>query len=236
MQFEEIKFNNKKYKIKLRDLVDKSVLAEIFTEREYRVAEQIIKVAKDPILDVGAHVGFFILYCRAINESVRIYGLEPEPENFQMLAQNLKTNKIKEVKIFQQALALSSGYREFYLAEDNHNHSLLALSLKKIKQVISAQTVNFSEFCQNNKIERLSLVKMDIEGGEYEILEKLPESDWQKIEAIILEYHDFKNDFNDLNHKQLEQILRQNSFSVEIFPSHFQNNLGFILARNKKIK
>ncbi len=69
MQSIELKFNGEIFHLSIRDEADNSVMREIFKLREYRAAEAIIKESADVILDVGAHVGFFVLYARALNKN-----------------------------------------------------------------------------------------------------------------------------------------------------------------------
>jgi FkbM family methyltransferase len=229
MQLKDFKFQNKNYRVNLRGQADASVWAEIFQLREYRLAEEIIKNAQFPIIDAGAQAGFFVLYCRALNDKIRIYALEPEPANALVLAKHLKANHIGEVKIFQQALAGKSGKREFYVSNDTHDHSLIKPGEFKAKITVNA--LSLSDFLQEHKLNKISLLKMDIEGGEYEVLENLAKADWAKLDNILLEYHDMPNK----NHNQLADLIRQNGFSLEIFPSHYDKNLGYMMARNKSI-
>lgn len=228
MQLKEFKFQNKNYRVYLRDQADISVQAEIFQLQEYRAAEDIIKSAQFPIIDAGAHAGFFILYCRALNDKIKIYAFEPEGENAQILAKHLKLNHIRGVKIFQQALAGKSGKQDFYISADTHNHSLIKPDNFKAK--ISVAAVGLSDFLNNYNLQRLSLLKMDIEGAEFQVLQNLKEEDWLKLENILLEYHDETGQ----NYQQLAELIRRYGFSLEILPSHYDPKLGFILARNKK--
>jgi len=101
---EKINFNHKIIKVILRDEVDLSIFNEIFKFREYRQTEKIIEKAKDAIIDVGAHAGFFSLYAAAFNSNVKIYALEPEPNNFLALNQNIKLNpEFKKIKLVNVA-------------------------------------------------------------------------------------------------------------------------------------
>lgn len=230
MQTQQVKFNQHNFKVNLRDQADVSVLAEIFQLREYRSAENIIKSSTFPIIDAGAQAGFFSLYVRALNAKIRIYAIEPEPKNAEFLAKHLKINHIQDIKIFQQALAGKSGKLDFYVSEDTHNHSLIKFD--KFKEKILVPALSLSDFLSQNKLNHISLLKMDIEGAEYEVLENFVKEDWRKIENILLEYHDLP----EKNHKDLAELIRRNGFSLEIFPSHYDKKLGYMLARNKIIK
>jgi len=221
-----IGLNSKNWLVNLRDEADQSVFNEIFKLREYRSAEEIIIKAADPIVDVGAHAGFFSLYCRALNNKVKIFALEPEKNNFEMLKSHLKENKIVGVKPIFGALASETGERLLLISEDSHNHRLAQPGEEgKLVPVFS-----LSDFCDKNHIKKISLLKMDVEGAEFEIFDSLTAVDFSKINSIIMEYHNS----HGKNFQTIEARLRENGFGVQIFPSHFDKNMGFLLARNKR--
>lgn len=233
MEKANIKFNGHNYTVNLRDDADKSVLAEIFKHREYKAAENIIKSAKLPILDIGAHAGFFTLYCRALNAVVFIIAIEPEEKNYLQLQKHLKNNDIFGVKIARQALGGVSGPRELIISADSHNHKLgpvAQTAFSKTSKLVN--TFSFKDFLKAFKIKKIGLVKMDIEGGEYETLFGMDGNDFNAVGAIILEYHDGEG----RAHQELEDRLRQNGFGVQRFPSKFDKSMGFLWANNKRLK
>lgn len=229
MKKQKIKFRGREINICIRDDADESVVAEIFDWREYKMAEDAISKTKDLILDVGAHIGVFSIYAKTINPLARIYAFEPEENNFEFLKKNLTLNKISDVKIFHMALAGFSGKRELLLGADNINHRLLSKGPRGEKTVF-VKAMSLSDFLEEKKDDRIGLLKMDIEGGEYEILENLSAEDFEKIENIVLEYHEF----DGRNRLEIENILRENGFGVQVFPSRFEKGLGFMFARNKR--
>ncbi|KKU26292.1 MAG: FkbM family methyltransferase [Candidatus Magasanikbacteria bacterium GW2011_GWA2_46_17] len=229
----------KQWTLTFRDDADQSVAAEIFKRREYRAADEVIHNAKHPIIDAGAHAGFFSLYCRSLNPEVKIYALEPEPNNFEHLNKYLRLNNVTNVHPLQLALAAETGERELYLSTDSHNHSLVIPAKAGIHVVqtdevttVLVHTLTLNDLCNQYKISVISVLKMDIEGAEYEVIESLTPKDLAKIGSLILEYHNNANN----NYKNIEQTLRQNGFSVQIFPSKFDKTMGFIFALNKSIK
>jgi len=219
-------FNGVQFDVVLRSQSDKSVFKEIFELGEYKEVETIIKNAKYPIIDAGAQAGFFILYCKALNPEVEIYALEPDEKNLEAIDYHSEINKIENVQIVPAALANKSGIREFYLSKDTHNHSLNKDYLSMIKKRVKVRGISFADLCFEQGIDKVSLLKLDIEGAEYEVLKSLKLDDWQKIEAIVLEYHDFGNN----KHSGLETILKQNNYKIKTISSKFDHKLGFIFA------
>ncbi len=269
MQKINLKLNGHDWQAHLRDEVDQSVFNEIFKLKEYRAANEVIKSAKDAIVDVGAHAGFFSMYCRALNEKVKIFAVEPEPKNLKLLKQNLDENKILGVKVIAGALAGETGERQLILSADSHNHRLGEADAvssgsmfaeyadaddKDAEKTITVQAFSLADFCRKNKIKKISLLKMDIEGGEYELFDGMSADDFSMVNFIILEYHNGYGtrgkDARDLSRenghytsqtkeggkqKELEEKLRANGFGVQVFPSNFDKTMGFIFANNKRI-
>ena len=231
MQKTFLKFNNHSWQVYLRDQIDQSVFNEIFKFKEYRRAEEQIINAKNPILDVGSHIGLFSLYCRALNEQAKIFAVEPEADNLKILEQNIKENNLKNIEIVSAALSDKTGEGNLIISSDNHNHYLADDFLDDSFAAVQAIKVfSLPDLLVQYQISKISLLKMDIEGAEYKIFESLSFDDFLKIQAIIMEYHiSSKNkDF-----KIIENKLRENKFSVEIFPSHFDRKMGFLWALNK---
>jgi SAM-dependent methyltransferase len=107
-----------------RDEADVSVFNEIFKLHEYRIADDVIRQAVYPIVDVGAHAGFFSMHARSLNKKVKIFAVEPEPENIRALEQHVRENNITGVTVVKAALGLSSGSGKLIVTPDSHNHRL----------------------------------------------------------------------------------------------------------------
>ncbi len=227
----EFNFNGKNIKYYLRDDVDFSVFNEVFKIREYKSADEYLKNAKYPIIDIGAHVGFFSMYVACFS-NVNIYSIEPEKNNFELLQKHKNENNLKNIKTYKCGIGGKSGRGELLIKEDSINHRILRNGEHVDKDVIQETNIfSFNDFLTKNNIDKVSLVKMDIEGGEYDILKSLKVEDFLKIGAIVMEYHILNKEENNIF---IENMLRENGFSVQVFPSHYEKDLGFIFATNKR--
>ncbi|PIT88006.1 MAG: hypothetical protein COU29_04325 [Candidatus Magasanikbacteria bacterium CG10_big_fil_rev_8_21_14_0_10_36_32] len=224
----ELKLHNKILSVLTRDDVDQSVAAEIFRWREYRSAEDVIIKAIDPIVDVGAHIGLFTLYCRLLNEKVPIYALEPVKENEYLLKKNILENNFSNIETVLAALSVTSGEGNMIISTDNHRHCL-SHSEKIQKNSQKVKTISLSDLLIKFKIKKISLLKMDIEGEENELLPNWSDEDFKCVGAIIMEYHNIKKD----DCKKIENILRQRGYGVQNFPSRFDKKLGFMYAAKR---
>lgn len=223
----EVHSFNKKFHLYIRDEADASVAAEIFKEREYRKAEEWIEKCKLPIIDVGAHSGMFAIYARSINPEVKIVCVEPEPDNLRLLQRHLKENEINNVQIVEAALSDRSGKGYLEIAADSHNHHLT----EKSEKTINVDKYSLPDLLKKCIIDAVGLLKLDIEGGEYDVFRVLEENSFQKIRAVVMEYHN--GEFG--NGRELEKKFREMGFSVQVFPSRFDRSMGFIFALNKRV-
>lgn len=240
------KFNGCNITVIIRDDVDLSVFNEIFKYREYKSCEDIIVKANNPIIDLGAHVGFFSIYSNCLNKNVKIYAIEPEKNNIEYLSLNKKENEINNIKIVECAILDKSCNGKLVIEKDSINNYIVSsegfyddeVDIKKNK-IQDVKILSLEDFLIDKKINKVSLLKMDIEGGEYKIFEFMDKKVFNKIENIFLEYHlDLDKSIeksNDYNEKFLENIFRTNGFSVQLFSSGFDKSMGFILARNKRL-
>jgi len=225
-----IKFKDKKFNVELRDEVDRSVVNEIFKFREYRSAESAIESAKLPILDVGAHIGLFSLYVRALNSIVPIIAFEPEVNNFDRLEKNIAENQIENIQLECLALSSKSGQGKLVISNDSQNHRLSFASENVSGQKVEkVKTTSLADYCKKNKVKKISLIKMDIEGGEFDLIGSWGKDDFSLFESILLEYHNTLGN----EHKRLIEIFKINGFGVQSFPSQFERSMGFVWAKRK---
>lgn len=219
----QIAFQNAKLKVDVQSDADQSVLDEIFFDRDYALIEPYIKSAKNGILDVGAHKGFFILYARVLNPTVSIYAYEPEENNFRELKKHLLENRIENAFPKNVAVAGKEGSVVLHLSEDSHNHTLLpvlpSFNEKKVNAVLLENILK--------KMGKCDLIKMDCEGSEFQIFETAPDAVFEAVPLFFLEYHEFTDAMRVAN---LKALFESKGFKVKIFPSRYDKRMGFLLA------
>lgn len=219
-----IKFKGQNLSFDLPTEADQSVFDEIFRDNEYRDIEDLIVKAKNPILDLGAHKGFFTIYASILNENnAQIYAFEAAEENFLEAKKNLKENHIKNVKIKNLAVWTEDTEKEFYLSEDSHNHSFYGEGEGKKLRCTCLESI-----FKKNRLEKVDLIKMDLEGAEFAIIENAPTDLLKKIKTIFIEYH---LDVNRDGLNILKKKLQSAGFKIEQKKSAYSRDLGYLLAR-----
>jgi len=227
MKTRTLTLNKKPITAQIRSEADESVFEEIFVDRDYKLLDQPITQSKAIILDIGAHTGYFAIYASVLNPTTQILSFEPEPSNFKLLKENLKQNRIHNAKAKNLAVAGTNSPRTLIISEDSHNHSLLTEAVQKPQPQTQTTTQTTTLDLILKAHDHCDLIKMDVEGAEYEILAATQPETFTKIKTLFIEYHEFTP---DQNHQTLIQLLKAQGFKTQSQQNHYDKNLGYILA------
>lgn len=151
---------------------------------EKEIAELFEKYAKKSqiIYDLGANIGFYTLMSsRSVGDKGAVYAFEPMPKNIDCLRRHIQINGITNVKIFENAVSDFSGKTLFTNSENNVANTICAYSSMFQYGSIEIDVVKIDDLITDGSIKVPNLIKMDIEGAEYEAL--------TGAEKLLKEYH-----------------------------------------------
>lgn len=168
---------------------DKGIYKEIFILNEYQKIDNDLKRAKT-VVDVGAQIGFFSCYATKHNRTSKIFSIEPESENYRLLEENVKLNRLTHrVTGIHAALWSKNSKKLLNMSEDNSGgHSLMYKT--HTQKFVNTFTLDF--IIEKYGLREIDVLKMDCEGAEYDISMRLSKKTFRKINSIIMEYHDEK--------------------------------------------
>ncbi len=131
------------------------------------------------IVDVGAHVGLAATRFRELFPEAMLHCFEPYPESFESL--RAAAGGLHPIELHGMALASRSGQAKFTVNRNSATNSLLASDDRAevywrtdTPQTTGTMTVPVSTldaFAREREIEHVDILKMDVQGGEYEVLE-----------------------------------------------------------------
>jgi FkbM family methyltransferase len=212
-------------KIKIRvNSTDLMALTHVWVIQEYSSNDFEINDS-DVVIDVGAHIGLFALFASQFCKRGKIFCFEPIKENYELLVENINSNKIKNIIPFNLAVSKVSGSVKIFLNDDYSGHSMF---LETNDFVIVKSKSLFDIFSENN-IQECDFLKLDCEGAEYEIINSLTSEFLNKIKKSAIEYH-----LADTHPELLEQLvekLRKLSFIVNT--RSLFSDIGFLFAIKK---
>jgi FkbM family methyltransferase len=165
---------------------------------------------KDRVIDVGANVGIFSLWAERRGAAVIAY--EPSPATFTFLVSNTQGRSIAPIRGAVVG-ELPSGRREtrLYLHGDRSTrNTLLAVEIASGDALTDSVVVPAYRLC-DVLADGCELLKIDTEGGEYEMLANTPADALRQAERIIIEFHRVAGDPDDLL-----RVLRNSGFRSSI--------------------
>jgi FkbM family methyltransferase len=238
----KILIKDKNHKIIFPRLNDyNSTFKEIFgsiNQYEFNSVIKPILKSDDIVIDCGAHIGLFsLLVYQYVNT---VYSFEADYINFGYLKMNLKLNNIRTIKPFNLALSKDLGDREFLVSSKSpachsfyKNKFFNDFGESAIKRKVYCITLE--EIFKKHNISYCKLLKMDIEGAEFDVLLNTPEYILKKIGVIILEIH---NGLSEYNEKDIIKKLEKCNFKTKILFGFGKDDNEFLLARfvNNDIK
>lgn len=222
---------NPKMRLKLRNgftillragTSDRCVFNDLWLERVYDLPGLRYPTYRT-IIDIGAHIGLYALFAAHASPKAQIYAFEPESENFALLEKNIKNNHLTDrVHAFAKGIAACEGTLQLNVmpgrGECNSSYRQMEESFSLQVPVTTLDAV----FREQN-IDHCDLLKVNCEGEEYNIFLSMPDSLFDRIGAIILNYHLFSPDPTQ-HPRVLKQRLEERGFTVS---RHLRN---FFLA------
>jgi FkbM family methyltransferase len=164
----------------VEDAADLAAVEEVLLGAEYEVPGlDDVEV----VVDLGSHIGTSILFFRARYPEARIYGFEPDPATFAKLEANV--GGAAGVTVRRCAVTGAAGESALYASSYSLRSSLVSGSADS--RAITVPTVTFDDLIAERGLDRIDLLKLDIEGSEYEAL--AGSEGLQRVRAIAGELH-----------------------------------------------
>ena len=159
------------------------------------------EVNKDmTVIDLGANIGYTtLIMCKNVGNG-RVYAIEPDPHNIDILTKNIEHNNYKDVcKITQAAIDKEDGNLEFWIASAPNLNSVQ--KTKNSIRKIDVPALSLPTFIENEMEGRYpNFIKMDIEGHEVSVFEGALDyfANNSGSTKILMEVHpQFYNEDND---------------------------------------
>jgi FkbM family methyltransferase len=160
---------------------DLGIAYEVFMGEDYKPPQELDHSSVRWIVDLGANVGYTCVYWLANFPEAHVTAFEPHPTHVDLIRSNLEINGWSE-RVSLQPAAASTQSGELFLTDDGCRSRVVAHAGPAR---ISVPRVDWFACVGDNPID---LLKIDIEGGEYDILADSRFASLH-INAIVMEWH-----------------------------------------------
>ncbi len=201
--------------IKTNENIDAATIAVIFIKKDYGIIKD-----NSTIIDIGTNIGIFSIYAASTSNNTKVYSYEPMPKTYNLLLENIKLNKLdNKILPFQLGVGSKKEKRRLFLAGGSPFHSLY--STMENTEFLDISVISLKDIFDNNHIGYCDILKSDCEGAEFEIFYNTPDEYFEKIKEIRLEYHNQKNEGDNI--KRLIKFFENKGFSLTIFREDSQD-------------
>jgi amino acid adenylation domain-containing protein/non-ribosomal peptide synthase protein (TIGR01720 family)/FkbM family methyltransferase len=224
-----------------------AIYREIFVDRSY-FKHSVTLNDGDCVFDVGANIGLFTLYVHDHCRGARVFAFEPIPPTFDTLRANVSLYGL-DVKLFEAGLSdraraadftfypkisgMSGMYADASEEEEvsrafmnNHDERFAQYAKEMLDgtfhgETFTCQLKTLSDVISENKVERIDLLKVDVEKSEEDVLKGIRDEDWGKIKQVVIEVHDVGGRLERIN-----SLLRRHGFNLSVEQDVLLKNTG----------
>ena len=139
----------------------------------FKEQKQLLGIENPIIFDVGAHKGETVSNYLSLFKNPSIFSFEPTPSSYKML-NNMFNGQIKPIN---KALGSKIGKKEFLIKNVSSCNSFFKIKdyAKKYKNAeengkILVEVDTIDNFCNKNRIQKVDILKLDVQGYEVEVL------------------------------------------------------------------
>jgi FkbM family methyltransferase len=212
---------------RVRSFMDLWIIKETCLDRDYE-KDLPLRGEDWTIIDIGAGLGDFSVCAAWRHPDRKIAAFEPFRESFDLLQVNLRLNAISNVQAFPLAVGARSGPMQLQTATGVAvQHSTASAGVVDPAASLPVEGVTLEGALRKAGFAHCDLLKVDCEGGEYDIFFHTPEETLRKIERIAMEYHD---GCTPHSHTELADFLRGHGFAVSLRANPVHRHIGFLTA------
>ncbi|HEV8486979.1 MAG TPA: FkbM family methyltransferase [Blastocatellia bacterium] len=202
---------------RVRDAGD---VLSVFVDGDYR-RMQIPWAELRTVVDVGSTVGSFAVWAARRCPGARVIAVEPNPQVYPFLLDNIARNGLSErVVAIEVALGKSNGSAA--IEDDDAISTLVRVVPETVGRGAVVTMLTIDELFRSNRLDHCDLLKLDCEGGEYDILLNASPDVLRSLDTVVCEYHPVPNH----EPSELITLFQNNGFEVEADGTP----LGFIMA------
>jgi FkbM family methyltransferase len=184
------------------DLIQGPLLPIILEPYEYRqwFMRHIRRVGL--FVDVGANIGGYAI--RACKAGINVIAIEPDPENFSLLLENVRANRCEgKVETLNIAAGDESGHRQLYQPDLSNFGSISLLREGLPKGIVQVKPLD--EVLSNFACDMM--IKIDVEGFEFHVLKGMVNI-LKEVKYLIIE-------ISDENKRPVRDFLKSYGFKLK---------------------
>jgi len=181
----------------------------VYEAPETDLVARIVRTG-DICIDAGCHLGYYsCLFAKLVGNKGRVYSFDASPYACLGTKRNLGLNGFCSANVMQVALADTEGTRPFHVSADDQTGLSSLGAIPNIKETILVRSSPLEAFLEDQCVERVRLLKLDVEGAEEMVLRGLGSFlVAHLIDYILIECFDERLQLLESSTKKITDILK----------------------------
>jgi FkbM family methyltransferase len=155
----------------LTDDVQRAIYYECYETRDRDLILPLVP-SGGTCLDVGANVGYYTLhFAKRVGPRGRVFAFEPDPRNAARLRRNIALNGFDSfASVMEAAVSDRDGRATLHRSEDAHSGWGSLTAHVRETSAVEVPVTTLDSFLRAERLDRVHLLKVDVEGSEIELL------------------------------------------------------------------
>lgn len=194
----------------------------------------------DLVLDIGANIGLFAKYMYNKNAK-KVILVEANPlikKSIEtVMGEDMEKSSLYLAPLFEEKRVVDFKYSTTNSTIGSVVMDSSVSGYEELDASMDLETITMEEVISENNIERISLFKCDIEGGEYDLIESLSAEHMKIVDRFLIEFHQNKGQLQSMVDK-----LESYGFECEFYKLDMANKIkvdincehGVLVTKQKK--
>lgn len=181
-----------------------------------KIYEKYLNIQKgDVIVDLGANCGYTAYrFSKLVGDSGKVICVEPDSINYECLIKNI--NNLKLTNIISLNKAIWNKNTKLNFQQEGALGSAVSEKLNRNDNIKEVETIKISDLIETCKLEKINILKIDIEGAEYELFTDLDEIIEKYSPKIIMEMHYKSKNEEKIDYEYFYSFFDKHNYRYEI--------------------
>ncbi|MCL2324914.1 MAG: FkbM family methyltransferase [Proteobacteria bacterium] len=170
---------------------DEGIAAELAIDRMHEPlgTKVLLSILKDDmtLVELGANIGYYTMQEAKHRKLKKIVAIEPNPTSFEFLSENVRLNQCDNIELHNVGISDIDGNLPFYISK--HSNICSITPRESYASIIDVPVTRLDTLLAKQKIKKVDLIRMDIEGHEIQALKGMLKTLERDKPWICMEYH-----------------------------------------------
>ena len=188
---------------------------DFFDVSEIDMIKKLNNFYKIFMVDCGCNFGFYSLFTASLSKDNQIISIEASRNTLEEFNKNLIINNFNNIKVMNKAVMDIDNKKLFFNESEKDWESSLVSNKFIVKKKIEIETVTIDKILVGENLDqKLLILKIDVEGADFNVLEGAKNTIKINKPVIIIEFskYIFKNE--KFNYRYLNNFLKIYNYQI----------------------